>query len=81
MQDELPSVVVHEHLCSGCGICVSSCHYGAAYLKEQGGHRVSATDVFRCKACGMCVSACPSGARELIGSDMEERIAEVYASL
>ena len=80
MQDELPSVVVHEHLCSGCGICLSSCHYGAAYLKEQGGHLVSATDIFRCKACGMCVSACPAGARELIGSDMEERIAEVYAS-
>ncbi|MGZ6292820.1 MAG: FAD-dependent oxidoreductase [Syntrophales bacterium] len=81
MQDELPSVAVHEHLCSGCGICVSSCHYGAAYLKEQGGHLVSTIDIFRCKACGMCVSACPAGARELMGSDMEERIAEVYASL
>lgn len=81
MQDELPSVVVHEHLCSGCGICVSSCHYGAAYLKEQGGNLISVIDTFRCKGCGMCVSACPSGARELIGSDMEERIAAVYASL
>jgi NADPH-dependent glutamate synthase beta subunit-like oxidoreductase/NAD-dependent dihydropyrimidine dehydrogenase PreA subunit len=81
MQDELPSVVVHEHLCSGCGICVSSCHYSAAYLKDEGGHLVSATDTFRCKGCGMCVSACPAGARELIGSDMEEQIAKVYASL
>ncbi|HUH65576.1 MAG TPA: FAD-dependent oxidoreductase [Syntrophales bacterium] len=81
MQDELPAVVIHEHLCSGCGICVSSCHYGAAYLKDQGGHLVSATDTLRCKACGMCVSACPAGARELTGSDMEGRITEIYASL
>jgi len=81
IQDDLPSVVIHEHLCSGCGICVSSCHYGAAYLKAVNGHLVSATDTFKCKACGMCVSACPAGAREMIGSDMEERIAEVYESL
>ena len=81
IQEDLPSVVIHEHLCSGCGICVSSCHYGAAYLKAVNGHLLSATDTFKCKACGMCVSACPAGARELIGSDMEERIADVYASL
>jgi ferredoxin len=42
---------------------------------------VSTVDMFKCKACGMCVSACPAGARELTGSDMEERISEVYASL
>ncbi|MBM4271949.1 MAG: 4Fe-4S dicluster domain-containing protein [Deltaproteobacteria bacterium] len=81
LQDELPTVVVHENLCSGCGICVSACHYGAARLREIEGHLVSATDMFKCKACGMCVSACPAGARELIGSDMERLIAEAYASL
>jgi heterodisulfide reductase subunit A-like polyferredoxin len=81
IQDDLPTVVVHENLCSGCGICVSSCHYGAAQLKEVGGHLVSTTDMFKCKACGMCVSACPAAARELTGSDLEERISEVYASL
>jgi len=81
IQPDLPAVVVHENLCSGCGICVSSCHYGAAHLKEAGGGRVAATDMFRCKACGVCVSSCPAGARELTGSDMKKRIAEVYASL
>lgn len=81
IQDEIPTVVVHENLCSGCGICVASCNYGAAQLKEVDGHMISTTDIFKCKACGMCVSACPAGARELSGSDMEERIMEVYASL
>jgi len=42
---------------------------------------VAATDMFRCRACGVCVPSCPAGARELIGSEMEKRIAEVYASL
>jgi len=81
IQDDLPTVVIHENLCSGCGICVSSCHYSAAHLKEAGGSLVAATDMFRCKACGVCVPSCPAGARELIGSEMEKRIAEVYASL
>jgi len=81
IQDDLPTVVIHENLCSGCGICVSSCHYSAAHLKEVGGSLVAATDMFRCKACGVCVPSCPAGARELIGSDMQKRIAEVYASL
>jgi ferredoxin len=81
MQDELPTVVVHENLCSGCGICVAACNYGAAQLKEVDGHLVSATDIFKCKACGMCVSACPAGARELSGSDMEDQITKAYASL
>ncbi len=81
IQDKLPSVIVHEDLCSGCGICVSSCHYGATQLNMINGHIVSSTDTFKCKACGICVSACPSGARELTESEMEERISEVYSSL
>ena len=81
IQKELPAIIVHESICSGCGICVSSCHFGAVQLKAVNGHLVSTVDMFKCKACGMCVSACPAGARELTGSDMEERISEVYASL
>jgi NADPH-dependent glutamate synthase beta subunit-like oxidoreductase len=81
IQDDLPTVVINENLCSGCGICVSSCHYEAAYLKKAGNGLVAATDMFRCKACGVCVPSCPAGARELVGSDMEKRIAEVCASL
>ena len=81
IQEELSSVTVHESICCGCGICVSSCHFGAAQLKKVNDHMVSLTDTLKCKACGMCVSACPSGARELTGDDIEERIMEVCAVL
>lgn len=81
MQNAIPTVRVNMNMCSGCGICNSSCHYGAAYLRDVGGKLTSDTDMFRCKACGMCVSACPADARELLGSDMEQRISEVMASL
>jgi NADPH-dependent glutamate synthase beta subunit-like oxidoreductase len=81
MQDALPTVKVNANMCSGCGICISACHYGAAYLRDRVGEIISDTDMFRCKACGMCVSACPAEARSLEGSDMEVKIAEIMASL
>lgn len=81
LQKELPAVRVNGNMCSGCGICVTVCNYSAAYLKEVGGAVVSDIDLFRCKACGMCVSACPAKARGLVGSDMEQKIAEVMGTL
>jgi NADPH-dependent glutamate synthase beta subunit-like oxidoreductase/NAD-dependent dihydropyrimidine dehydrogenase PreA subunit len=81
LQENIPNVVVNQNLCSGCGICVSACHYAAAYLRQENGSLLSATDTYRCKACGMCVSACPAEARELLGSDMKEHIAEVFSAL
>lgn len=81
LQKDIPAVIVNKNLCSGCGICVSSCHYGAAYLRQENGSVISATDTYRCKACGMCVSACPAQARELTGIDMQDRIVEVFSSL
>ena len=81
IHEALPTVKVLENLCCGCGICLTACHYNSAHLIRQGNNTISATDMFRCKACGMCVSACPSGARVLIGTDMDERIKEVYAAL
>jgi ferredoxin len=81
MQSGLPVVKMNRDMCSGCGICISACHYGAAYLRDIVGAIVSDIDMFRCKACGMCVSACPAKARELTGSDMEHKIAEVMLSL
>lgn len=81
IQDEIPSVQVLERRCSGCGICVAACRYGAAYVGEAAGAVISETDIFRCKGCGMCVSACPVGARRLLDSELEDRCAAVYAAL
>lgn len=81
LQDELPTVSVNEKLCSGCGICVASCHFGAAYLYVKDGSLISGTDMFRCKACGMCVSACPADARTLSETERDDRMREVYETL
>jgi len=75
IQADLPTVQVHESLCSGCGVCVAACNYGTAQLvetkeivegREVATRLVSYSDPVKCKACGHCVSACPSGARELV---------------
>ena len=81
IQDSLPALEVNSDRCSGCGICVSICFYGAAHHRQYDGKRISTTDPFTCKSCGMCVVACPSGARNLVGDSMENRMAEVFASL
>ena len=81
IQDSLPSVEVNPDRCSGCGICVSTCLYGAAHLKPVEDKLISTTDMFTCKSCGMCVVSCPSGARTLIGDPMEKRIEQVCSSL
>ena len=55
---------VEEELCSGCGICVDVCPYGARELveREDGrGHIIRVTEV-QCEGCGACSAACPAGA-------------------
>lgn len=55
--------VVDEDKCSGCGICVSICPYGAISLeKREDGTRVSKVDPMLCQGCGTCGAACPSAA-------------------
>jgi ferredoxin len=81
IQDQIPTVVIHEAVCSGCGICVASCHYGSAYLKDVNGKMISGTDMFKCKSCGMCVSACPAAAREMAGLHIGNQVTEVLATI
>ncbi len=81
INEELPIIKVNEALCSGCGICLTACHYNSAHLINANGVLVSKTDMFRCKACGLCVSACPTGARDIIGTDIEERLRDAHATL
>jgi heterodisulfide reductase subunit A len=51
---------VDEDVCSGCGLCVKACPYGALSVIEPD-HVSRVTEVL-CKGCGACVGACPSGA-------------------
>jgi NADPH-dependent glutamate synthase beta subunit-like oxidoreductase len=81
IQETLPTVEVNQDRCSGCGICVSACYYGAVQLKPVENKLRSFTDMFSCKSCGTCVVACPSGARRLVGDPLEGRVQEVYAAM
>jgi len=62
---------VNEDLCSGCGICVTTCPYSAIETKTEmiDGKERKVSYVLEgvCKGCGSCTSACPSGAIEQKG--------------
>ncbi len=51
---------VDDNKCSGCGICIGICPYGARVL-ENG---IAIVNDVLCEGCGACISACPSGASQ-----------------
>jgi NADPH-dependent glutamate synthase beta subunit-like oxidoreductase len=83
IQEVVPTVAVAEDVCSGCGICVAVCPYGAARLKAQGDatERTSTTDCIICKGCGSCVTACPARARRLLDDRTPERVQSLLTEL
>jgi len=72
---------VDEQLCSGCGICVPICAYGAPGLIEKDGRTVSHVNEALCKGCGSCAAACPSGAMTHLGFKIEQTRAMLQAAL
>ncbi len=80
LQTEIPATEVNEDLCSGCGVCVAVCPYGASKLKTSEGRLKSEVDDSKCKRCGVCITVCPSGART-IKDALTETIADTYATL
>jgi heterodisulfide reductase subunit A2 len=52
---------VDENICSGCGICIGTCPYGAREMDDE---RIAIVNDILCEGCGACVSACPSGASQ-----------------
>ena len=60
-KDPLIAVVDEEH-CSGCGVCISVCPYGALQRGPDGkAHCIEAL----CEGCGTCAAACPSNNIEM----------------
>ena len=53
---------VDKDLCSGCGICVSTCPYGARELDPV--EKIAIVHDVLCEGCGACISACPSCASQ-----------------
>ena len=77
--------IVDEDLCCGCGICESTCSYGAIEIKKRiinGEERlVSHVTEGLCKGCGSCSSACPAGAIEQKGFKKTQILSMVDAAL
>ncbi|GAB4222498.1 MAG: electron transfer flavoprotein subunit alpha [Spirochaetales bacterium] len=50
----MEGIKVDKETCTGCGLCLKACPYGAIELREQ---KAWITD--RCILCGACVEVCP----------------------
>jgi Pyruvate/2-oxoacid:ferredoxin oxidoreductase delta subunit len=55
--------VVDPDICTGCGLCVDSCHIHAVGLGDAADRmQISFIDGEKCIGCGVCASTCPEGA-------------------
>jgi heterodisulfide reductase subunit A-like polyferredoxin len=70
---------VNERWCTGCGICVEACPYGARVKDEERG--VVIVREALCQGCGACAVACPSGAAKLRGFTEKQAFAMVDAAI
>ncbi|MFX1539513.1 MAG: 4Fe-4S binding protein [Promethearchaeota archaeon] len=69
------AAVVNEELCAGCGICESSCPYGAVKVVDN----VAQVTEAQCKGCGTCAAACPNEAIAPQHFTMDQIIAQLDA--
>jgi heterodisulfide reductase subunit A len=63
MVQEPTVAYVVEEVCSGCGVCIEACPYGARALHPVRG--VAAVNAALCQNCGACVVACPNKASQI----------------
>lgn len=55
-------VALDKEKCTGCGICVERCHFGANRLVNGS----SEVNLAECYGCGLCVSTCTGEARTMV---------------
>jgi len=67
--------------CSGCGLCVPACPYGAVALGGEAGREAARVSEELCRGCGACVAACPVGAIAQQGFTGGQLAAEVRGAV
>jgi heterodisulfide reductase subunit A len=72
-----PAIIslVNERRCSGCGLCVEACPYGARVFDDE--RLVAIVKEALCQGCGVCASICPSGAAYLRGYTNDDVMAMI----
>jgi 2-oxoglutarate ferredoxin oxidoreductase subunit delta len=60
----MPRILVDEHYCKGCGLCVEACPRAIIVLDpdkmtDKGYHPAKLIDESRCTACLACALMCP----------------------
>jgi len=68
---------IDKEKCSGCGLCIQACYFGAISYNEELG--VSEVNPVLCKGCGNCAVICPSGACQIQGFRDEQILSQVEA--
>lgn len=58
---------VDENLCTGCGLCIDECSFGAVELTS-----IAVVDDTRCVGCGVCTLACAEAAMALVRRPADE---------
>ena len=70
---------VDEDYCSGCGVCVEICPYGARERHDR--KRVARVIEVLCQGCGACITACPNGASQQRNFKAEQCLQMLDAAL
>jgi 2-oxoglutarate ferredoxin oxidoreductase subunit delta len=69
MRDRKFEVVVLEHFCKGCGLCVEHCKQGKLYIVQKPNKRGIQIAGVRaegdCTGCLQCATICPDAALEI----------------
>jgi heterodisulfide reductase subunit A len=72
-----PAIIslVNDRRCSGCGLCVEACPYGARVFDDE--RLIAVVKEALCQGCGVCASICPSGAAYLRGYTNDDVMAMI----
>ena len=78
-------IEIIKEKCTGCGLCIKSCPFGAIMLVDRDEplgkiKKIAVIDVLKCNFCGACVEACKKyGAIIIEKEQVEDTLKKIYA--